>query len=152
MTVFRLLFRSAPPRRRLSTLSGVALLAALAAAAGSVSATETTTCELTFEAADWSTQYRAARGAGIVRCADGRSLPVRVSIKGSDRALRISAGAASFSGVRDPRDVIGAYAADGHDAGPHRSMRKGGVQLRVTATGEWWQQGGRPDSLVIATR
>ena len=29
MTVFRLLFRSAPPRRRLSTLSGVALLAAL---------------------------------------------------------------------------------------------------------------------------
>ena len=97
MTAFRILFRSAPPRQCLSTLSGLALLAALAV--GPVSATETTTCELTFEAADWSTQYRAARGAGIVRCADGRSLPVRVSIKGGDRALRISAGAASFSGV-----------------------------------------------------
>ena len=150
MTAFRILFRPAPPRQCLSTLSGLALLAALAA--GPVSATDTTTCELTFEAADWSTQYRAARGAGIVRCADGRSLPVRVSIKGGDRALHISAGAASFSGVRDPRDVIGAYAGDGNYAGPHRSMRKGGVQLRVTANGEWWQQGGRPDSLVIATR
>ncbi len=115
-------------------------------------ASDTTTCELTFQASDWSAQYRAARGAGVVRCADGRTLPVRVSVKDGDRALRIDAGAASFSGVRDPRDVVGAYAADGRDRGAHRSMRKGGVQLRVTATGDWWQQGGRPESLVIATR
>ncbi|NYZ62143.1 hypothetical protein [Luteimonas deserti] len=66
--------------------------------------------------------------------------------------MRIASGAASFSGVVDPRDVVGAYVADGEDAGAHRSMRKGAVQLRVTATGAWWQQGGRPDSLVIATR
>lgn len=151
MAVFLTMFRSAAPRRHLQALSKIALVAGLAALPAV--AAETTTCELTFEASDWSTQYRAARGAGLVQCADGRSLPVRVSVKGGgDRALRIASGAASFSGVRDPRDVIGAYAADGHDAGSHRSMRKGGVQVRVTATGDWWQQGGRPDSLVIATR
>lgn len=134
--------------RHVCVASAIGLLALPAALP--VMATEAMSCELTFAARDWSSQYRAARGAGVLRCADGRSMPVRVSVKGGDDTLRIASGAASFSGVRDPRDVIGAYAAADDGAGPHRAMRKGAIQLRVTATGDWWQQGGRPRSLVIA--
>lgn len=115
-------------------------------------AAEPMTCELQFSAGNWSMQHHTARGAGELRCADGRVLPVRISIKAdSESALRVEAGAASFSGVEDPRDVIGAYAAEGQ-IGDDLTMRKGGIALRVTATGDWWQRGGRPDTLVIAAR
>ncbi|WP_159680375.1 hypothetical protein [Luteimonas sp. 9C] len=109
-------------------------------------------CELAFTAGDWSARHRTARGIGELRCDDGRTLPVRVSVKadGGD-ALRIDAGAASFSGLEDPRDVIGAYVASG-EAGDDLAMRKGSIALRVTATGDWWHQGGRPGTLVIAAR
>lgn len=129
-----------------------AALVLIAAVQAPAFAGDAMTCELTFAASDWSQQYRVASGPGVLACADGRSLPVRVSLKGEGQSLRVESGAASFSGVRDPRDVIGAYAAEGGSAGPHRMMRKGGVQLHVTATGAWWQQGGRPASLVIAAR
>jgi len=151
MTAFhRLPCRPFPGNRVRRTLGALVIASALLPVL--TQAGEAMTCELTFAASDWSQHYRAARGTGELRCADGRSLPVRVSVKGGDQALKIASGAASFSGVRDPRDVIGAYAAEGDAVGPHRLMRKGAVQLQVTATGEWWQQGGRPDSLVIATR
>lgn len=133
--------------RRFGTSLLLLALLPLGASAG-----DATTCELRFAASDWSPQYRVARGLGTLECDDGRRMPVRVSVKGGDRALRIDSASASFSGVRDPRDVIGAYTASGDTNGPHRAMRKGNVQLRVTATGTWWQQGGRPDSLVIAAR
>jgi len=110
------------------------------------------TCELRFSASQWSSQHRAARGAGELQCADGRTLPVRVSVRarGGD-AVRIEAGAASFSNVEDPRDVFGAYAASGR-VGADVAMRKGAISLHVTGTGDWWQQGGRPGTLVIAAR
>lgn len=129
------------------------LAAALLLAACSLpaAAAEPMTCELRFTAANWSMQHRTARGTGELRCADGRTLPVRVSVKADGDPLRIDAGAASFSGVEDPRDVIGAYAASGQ-VGDVVAMRKGAIALRVTATGDWWQQGGRPDTLVIAAR
>lgn len=146
MTARRLSSRALPPLLRSALLLAIAVLPA------PLLADDPVTCELRFTASDWSPRYRAARGPGVLECADGRSLPVRISVKGGDRALKIESGAASFSGVRDPRDVIGAYTAEGGDAGPHRAMRKGGVALRVIATGDWWQQGGRPDSLVIAAR
>lgn len=136
-------------RPHVAVLSVLALLSGVSA---SVVATEPMTCELAFTAGNWSMHHRSARGTGELRCADGRTLPVRVSVKaqGSD-TLRIDAGAASFSGVEDPRDVIGAYVANGQ-VGNALAMRKGAIALRVTATGDWWQQGGRPDTLVIAAR
>lgn len=132
-----------------------AALAALALFAGvpaSGIAAQTMTCELVFAAGTWSIHHRTARGTGELRCADGQTLPVRVSVKahGGD-ALRIDAGAASFSGVEDPRDVIGAYVANGQ-VGNDLAMRKGAIALRVTGTGDWWHQGGRPGTLVIAAR
>ncbi|MEF3083725.1 hypothetical protein V3391_16020 [Luteimonas sp. SMYT11W] len=133
----------------------VAVLSACALFTGAPAsgvAAEPMTCELVFTAGNWSMHHRAARGTGELRCADGRTLPVRVSVKahGGD-ALRIDAGAASFSGVEDPRDVIGAYVANGQ-VGNDLAMRKGAIALRVTGTGDWWQQGGRPGTLVIAAR
>lgn len=122
-----------------------------AAASMPVIAAEPMRCELQFSAGQWSVQHRTARGAGELRCEDGRRLPVRVSVKADGDALRIDAGAASFSGVEDPRDVIGAYVAEG-DVGGDLAMRKGAIALRVTATGDWWQRGGRPGTLVIAAR
>lgn len=128
----------------------MALVLLAATAASSAAAAEPMTCELEFTAGNWSMQHRTARGSGELRCADGRVVPVRVSVKAdSGDALRIDAGAASFSGVEDPRDVIGAYAANGR-IGDDLTMRKGAIALRVTATGEWWRQGGRPGTLVIA--
>lgn len=143
------------PRTRPNHRPIVAVLSALVLCTGlpaSVVASELMTCELAFTAGNWSMHHRTARGTGELRCADGRTLPVRVSVKanGGD-TLRIDAGAASFSGVEDPRDVIGAYVASGQ-VGNDLAMRKGAVALRVTATGDWWQQGGRPGTLVIAAR
>ena len=140
------------PRRlrvRLPRVWAGALLVAICVPAV---AAEPMTCELSFTAGNWSMQHRAARGSGELRCTDGRSLPVRVSVKarGGD-ALRIDAGAASFSNVEDPRDVIGAYVASGR-VGEDLAMRKGAIALRVTGTGDWWRQGGRPGTLVIAAR
>lgn len=113
---------------------------------------ESMTCELAFTAGNWSMHHRTARGSGELRCTDGRTLPVRVSVKAGDGDTpRIDAGAASFSGVEDPRDVLGAYVANGQ-VGSDLAMRKGAIALRVTATGDWWQQGGRPETLVIAAR
>lgn len=124
----------------------------LAATCMPAMAADPMTCELSFTAGNWSMQHRAARGSGELRCQDGRTLPVRVSVRarGGD-TLRIDAGAASFSNVEDPRDVIGAYVANGR-AGDVLSMRKGAIDLRVIGTGDWWQQGGRPGTLVIAAR
>lgn len=132
-----------------AVLSAFVLLAGVPA---SGIASEPMTCELAFTAGNWSMHHRTARGSGELRCADGRTLPVRVSVKahGGD-TLRIDAGAASFSGVEDPRDVIGAYVANGQ-VGNDLAMRKGAIALRVTGTGDWWQQGGRPGTLVIAAR
>lgn len=47
--------------------------------------------------------------------------------------------------------MIGAYVASGR-VGEDLAMRKGAIALRVTGTGDWWQQGGRPGTLVIAAR
>ncbi|WP_101927515.1 MULTISPECIES: hypothetical protein [Luteimonas] len=133
-------------------LLGACLLAAPVFA----QAAEPISCELAFAADDWSPQRQAARGSGTVRCNDGRSLPVRISMKGVERVQvgepRIRAGAGSFAGVTDPRDVIGGYAAQRGDSGPNLILRKGAVALRVTGTGAWWNQGGRPASLVISPR
>ncbi len=119
-------------------------------------AVEPVACELVFEANDWSPQRQAARGDGTVRCADGRALPVRISMKGVDHvqvgAPRVRSGAGSFAGVTDPRDVIGGYSAVRGESGPNLSLRKGAVGLVVTGTGAWWSSGGRPASLVISPR
>ncbi|MDR6992955.1 hypothetical protein [Luteimonas sp. 3794] len=140
-------------RRNQGPLAAMLIGAVLSAgASGHTLAAESMTCELVFTAGNWSLQHRTARGTGELQCSDGRSLPVRVSVKarGGD-SLRIDAGAASFSGVEDPRDVIGAYVANGQ-FGNDLAMRKGDISLRVTGTGDWWQQGGRPGTLVIAAR
>jgi hypothetical protein len=131
----------------------LAAVAVLALGSMPAAAAETMTCELVFTAGNWSSQHQAARGLGELRCADGQTLPVRVSVKaGGPQSLRIDAGAASFSNLEDPRDVLGAYVADGQVGSSDLSMRKGAIALRVTAAGDWWQQGGRPDTLVIAAR
>ena len=142
-----------PSRRRWSLrLPQAAAIVLMAAIGLPALAADPMTCELSFTAGNWSMQHRAARGSGELRCTDGRTLPVRVSVKarGGD-ALRIDSGAASFSNVEDPRDVIGAYVASGR-VGEDLAMRKGAIALRVTGTGDWWQQGGRPGTLVIAAR
>lgn len=143
---------SRPRRIRRPLVAGLCAVLLYAGASGSGIAGEPMTCELAFTAGNWSMHHRTARGTGELRCADGRTLPVRISVKASGGdTLRIDAGAASFSGVEDPRDVIGAYVANGR-VGNDLAMRKGAIALRVTATGDWWQQGGRPGTLVIAAR
>ncbi|MCD9027133.1 hypothetical protein LDO26_02750 [Luteimonas sp. BDR2-5] len=146
---------SAPlPRSR----AAIALLACgiAAGAATDVLAADPIACELTFAADDWSPHRQAAHGLGHVRCADGSELRVRVSIKGVVRGdagtPRVRAGAGSFTGVTDPRDVLGGYSVARGDSGPNLLMRKGGVTLTVTGTGDWWAGGGRPGSLVISPR
>ncbi len=135
----------------------VLLLAVLMTGAGTQArAADPIACELAFAADDWSPLRQAAHGVGQVRCADGSSLPVRVSIKGVVHSgagtPRLGAAAGSFSGVTDVRDVFGGYSMAQGDSAPHLLMRKGGVTLRVTGTGDWWAGGGRPDSLVISPR
>ncbi|MCD9007393.1 hypothetical protein LDO31_14330 [Luteimonas sp. XNQY3] len=144
---------SLPSRRRCRVRClYLGVVALLGSANVPAAAADPMTCELAFSAGNWSMHHRTARGTGELRCADGRTLQLRISVKADGgETLRIDAGAASFSGVEDPRDVIGAYVATG-PVGDDLAMRKGAINLRLTGTGDWWQHGGRPDTLIISAR
>ena len=128
-------------------LSCVAL--ALVLASAPAAASHHLDCKLTFNLAGWSVFYKTASGEGVVRCDNGKSLPVRISAKGGGLTFgksRIENGTGEFSGVRDIRDVLGTYATAEAHAGASRSakaqaMTKGDVSLALAGKGQGWDLG-----------
>ena len=117
-------------------------------------------CRLDFSMAGWSVFYKTATGQGTVTCDNGQRMAVKVSAKGGGLSVgksRIDKGVGEFSGVRDIKDVLGAYASAEAHAGASKSadaqaMTKGDVQLAVAGKGSGWDLGIAFGKFVIEAR
>lgn len=106
-------------------------------------------CRMTYSLKGWSLFYQTARGSGVVTCDNGQSLRVSIETKGGGLTIgksEIRDGRGRFAGVRDIREVLGAYATAEAHAGVVRSsaaqvLVKGNVTLALAGTGEGWDLG-----------
>jgi len=101
-------------------------------------------CKLTFSLTGWSLIYKHADGVGEVTCENGRSMPVKISIKGGGLTAgkwHVDHGRGSFTDVHRISDVLGHYAQGGAHAGMVKSaeaqvLTKGNVSLALAGHGE----------------
>lgn len=101
-------------------------------------------CKLSFTLTGWSLIYKHADGTGTVTCENGRSLPVRISVKGGGLTAgkwHIDDGKGKFTDVHRISDVLGRYAQGGAHAGVVKSgtaqvLTKGTVSLALAGHGE----------------
>jgi len=101
-------------------------------------------CKLTFSLTGWSLIYKHADGVGRVTCENGRSIPVKISVKGGGLTAgkwHIDHGKGKFTDVHSINDVLGRYAQGGAHAGVVKSaeaqvLTKGTVSLALAGHGE----------------
>ena len=124
-------------------LAGASLVAPRAHASGEVD------CRMRYQLKGWSVFYQTAKGSGVVTCDNGQSMHVVIETKGGGLTIgksEIKHGVGRFSGVRDIREVLGAYATAEVHAGVVKSsaaqvLVKGNVTLALAGTGEGWDLG-----------
>lgn len=127
----------------------VLLLAGGGVLAAPASASDTITCKMNYSITGWSIFYKQASGSGVVRCSNGRTLPVKLSARGGGLTVgkyTIKNGFGEFAGVRNIRDVLGTYASASADAAAGKAataqaMTKGDVSLALSGKGEGWNLG-----------
>ena len=126
----------------LATLAAVVALAlAPSAYAGSDASLD---CNLKFSLTGWSAVFQHAEGSGTVTCENGRSMPVKISVKGAGLTVgkyHIDNGKGTFTDVHNIDEVLGDYGgADAHlgavKAGTAQVLTKGTVSLALGGTGE----------------
>jgi hypothetical protein len=101
-------------------------------------------CKLQFSLSGWSAIYKHAEGSGVVTCANGTSLPVKISAKGAGLTVgksKVDNGTGNFTNVHNIADVLGSYAEGEAHAGVVKSasvqvLTKGTVSLALTGAGE----------------
>lgn len=101
-------------------------------------------CSMSFALTGWSLIYKHAEGDGVVRCENGQSMPVTISVTGGGLTAgkwHVDDGSGTFSDVHDINDVLGSYAAGSAHAGVVKSgsaqaLTKGNVSLVLAGTGE----------------
>jgi hypothetical protein len=101
-------------------------------------------CKLKFSLSGWSAIYKHSEGTGIVTCADGSSLPVKISAKGAGLTVgksQVDDGSGTFTNVHNVGDVLGSYAEGEVHAGAVKSgnvqvLTKGTVSLALAGAGE----------------
>jgi hypothetical protein len=128
---------------RLAALLAASLLAAPALAKDPY-AKPAVACEMRFNLSGWSVFYRTASGQGTITCSNGQRATVALDVKGGGVTFgrsEVAGGHASFTPVRDIRDLYGSYAQAEAHAGATRSagasvMTKGPVSMSLAGTGE----------------
>lgn len=126
---------------------GAALALALAAAAipqQAQAASADLDCKLRFSMSGWSLIYKHAEGSGVVTCANGTSMRVKIEAKGGGLTAgksHIDNGTGRFTDVHRISDVLGTYAQGEASAGMVKSstaqvLTKGTVSLALAGTGE----------------
>lgn len=128
-----------------STLAAALALAALTLSPGARAAgAATLDCNLKFSLTGWSAVFQHAEGSGTVTCENGKSIPVKISIKGAGLAVgkyHIDNGKGSFTDVHTIDETLGEYGgADAH-VGVAKSagvqvLTKGTVSLALSGAGE----------------
>ncbi|HET7562446.1 MAG TPA: hypothetical protein VFJ87_08720 [Rhodanobacteraceae bacterium] len=101
-------------------------------------------CKLKFSLTGWSLIYKHADGVGTVTCENGKSMPVKISVKGGGLTAgkwHIDNGTGRFTDVHRISDVLGRYAQGGAHAGLIKSahaqvLTKGNVSLALAGHGE----------------
>lgn len=101
-------------------------------------------CSMHFQLTGWSLIYKHANGKGMVTCANGTSLPVKITVKGGGLTAgkwHIDNGKGRFTDVHTIRDVLGRYVQAQAHAGVVKSgsaqvLTKGTVSLALAGTGE----------------
>jgi len=101
-------------------------------------------CKLRFSLTGWSLIYKHAEGSGVVTCANGKSMPVKVEAHGGGITVgksHIDNGTGKFTDVRKIEDVLGTYAQGDASLGAGKSgtaqvLTKGTVSLALAGAGE----------------
>jgi hypothetical protein len=132
--------------RKLAVLMGAALVGAagFGIASTASAAQPDLDCKLTFSLKGWSAIYKHADGNGRVTCANGRSMPVHIRIRGGGLTAgkwRINDGQGKFTDVSKMDDVLGDYAAASAEIGAVKSgtaqvLSKGTVSLALSGVGQ----------------
>lgn len=122
------------------------LVTALAAfpASPARAAEPTVKCHLSFTLHGWSIIYKQAQGAGMVRCDNGQSAPVKISVIGGGLTAgkyRIDDGKGEITKVHGINEVFGDYVQASAEAGVVKSahvqvLSKGTTSLALSGTGE----------------
>jgi hypothetical protein len=125
---------------------GAAVAIALAAAAPrpAAAAEADLDCKLKFSLTGWSIIYKHAEGHGVVTCANGQSMRVKIQSKGGGLTAgksHIDNGTGRFTDVHRIEDVLGTYAQGDASAGALKSgtaqvLTKGTVSLALAGAGE----------------
>ncbi len=101
-------------------------------------------CDLRFNLQGWSLIYKHGEGSGTVRCDNGQTARVKITVVGGGITAgkyRINDGKGEISNVRNIRGVFGSYAQAGAEAGIVKSstaqvLTKGTTSLALAGTGE----------------
>ncbi|MGH8118809.1 MAG: hypothetical protein ACREPJ_16180 [Rhodanobacteraceae bacterium] len=100
-------------------------------------------CKLSYSLTGWAAIVKHAKGSGTVTCANGQSMPVRITVEGGGLTAgkwRIEDGKGSFTDVYRIDDVLGSYAEASANAGAGGAagvavLTKGPVSLALAGTG-----------------
>lgn len=101
-------------------------------------------CKLRFSLTGWSLIYKHSEGTGVVSCANGKSMHVKVEAHGGGITVgksHIDNGTGKFTDVRKIEDVLGTYAQGDASLGAVKSgtaqvLTKGTVSLALAGAGE----------------
>lgn len=131
------------------------LLASTASHAGGLS------CTLSCSMSGGGAFYKHSTGQGVVRCSNGKSLPISIDAKGGGLTFghsEIKDGQGKFSSVADIRDVLGGYATaeanagSGGNASKAQVVTKGPISLALTGKGTGRTLGVSFGSFIISER
>ncbi|MGH8259075.1 MAG: hypothetical protein ACREUG_05245 [Steroidobacteraceae bacterium] len=105
-------------------------------------------CTMTFTMKGWSAFYQTAKGHGVIRCSNGRSMRVRLEVKGGGLTVgkSVESGRGNFSDVASMDELLGSYVRAQAHAGAVKSaqaevLTKGAVSLALSAKGRGWELG-----------
>jgi hypothetical protein len=101
-------------------------------------------CKLRFSLTGWSLIYKRSEGSGVVTCANGKSMAVKVEGHGGGITVgksHIDNGTGKFTNVHKMEDVLGTYAQGDASIGAGKSgtaqvLTKGTVSLALAGAGE----------------
>lgn len=101
-------------------------------------------CKLRFSLTGWSLIYKRSEGSGVVTCANGKSMAVKVEGHGGGLTVgksHIDNGTGKFTNVHKMEDVLGTYAQGDASIGAGKSgtaqvLTKGTVSLALAGAGE----------------